>query len=1037
MRKKNCAIDESAKDILNLLSDMAVVLDENGKLLLINDAFERTTGLNQKGAVGRSFFELINFSAESKKILLENLPKRIQGKSIKPYEISFIDVKGKKIFMEVKGKKVRYTGKLADLIVFQDITRSKKKSLHLRRYANEMEMLANRQVEEIKESEEKRRIISDITSDFVFSCFKTSQRVFTIDWMAGATEKVFGYSSSEIKEQGCWKFTVQPQDLPIFEKNITGLKPGKSSVSELRITRKDGSTLWIEALAHVEQNTNNPANCRLFGSCRDITERKKAEEALYQSESRYHSLFASSLDGVLLTKPDGTILSANPQACQMLGMNEGEIRKAGREGLVVKDKKMAKALREREQTGRTHAEFTFRRKNNTTFLGEISSNVFLDKAGVTKTCFIFRDITERKRLEKSLLSSEQKFRAISTCAKDGIVVVGVKGRIVYWNPAAEAIFGYSQKEAEGQNILNLLIPRRNHNFQQKFIQLFSNNKLAQEEILELTALRKDGREFPLELSANLIDFDGKSCVLGIVRDITERKKREVELHSTLEELHLALQSSKAGIWEWNLQTDDNVWSEETWRLYGLTPSSSRASYELWLETIHPDDRERAAQVVNEAVQNKAELFVEYRLSDHHGKGRWIMSRGQPHENEQGEVDHYLGVVVDITERKKIEDALKLENVKLETVTENVGAGLTIISNDYHILWANKVLRQIHGGDCEGKLCYSRFNKLADVCPNCGVKKVIENGIAIDSHEYTKINTKGEQIWVELIVTPIRDLNGNVIAALELSVDITERKLLQNKLQEYSEKLEQLVKEKTEQLRQTQTKLIKAEKFAAIGELAGMVGHDLRNPLAGIKNAAYYLRVKQESISKENKNKMLQVIDSAINHADKIITDLQDYSRELHLEIADCSPQSIMKEALTLVQIPEKVKIINSTLQEPLIRADETKMARVFINLIKNAIDAMHERGTLQIKSCQKDGNVEISFTDTGTGMSKDTMANLFVPLVTTKAQGMGFGLAICKRIMEAHQGRITVESVEGKGSTFILTLPIRPHISFCNEKEQN
>lgn len=241
MIKKNCSIGESAKDILNILSDMAVVVDGNGNLLFMNDIFEQLTGLNHKEAFGRSFFELVNFPAESKKILLKKLLKRIQGKFAKPYDISLTDATGKKIFVEVNGKKVKYKGKIADPIVFHEITQRKEDTRQLKKNVDEMEKIVSEKVKEIKDSEAKRQIISSITSDFVFSCLRTPQGAFAIDWMAGPTKEVFGYSDSEIKDRGCWKFTVHHQDLPIFEEKITGLQPGKSAVSELRITRKDGS----------------------------------------------------------------------------------------------------------------------------------------------------------------------------------------------------------------------------------------------------------------------------------------------------------------------------------------------------------------------------------------------------------------------------------------------------------------------------------------------------------------------------------------------------------------------------------------------------------------------------------------------------------------------------------------------------------------------------------------------------------------------------------------------------------------------------
>lgn len=137
----------------------------------------------------------------------------------------------------------------------------------------------------------------------------------------------------------------------------------------------------------------------------------------------------------------------------------------------------------------------------------------------------------------------------------------------------------------------------------------------------------------------------------------------------------------------------------------------------------------------------------------------------------------------------------------------------------------------------------------------------------------------------------------------------------------------------------------------------------------------------------------------------------------------------MNETLQLVQVPGRIHIVNHLLDDPRIKADADKVVRVFINLIKNAIDAMPETGTIEITSHQTRDKIEISFADTGIGISKETLPKIFSPLFTTKAQGMGFGLAICKRIIDSHGGTITVKTAQSKGTTFIITLPI-------NEKKE-
>ena len=174
--------------------------------------------------------------------------------------------------------------------------------------------------------------------------------------------------------------------------------------------------------------------------------------------------------------------------------------------------------------------------------------------------------------------------------------------------------------------------------------------------------------------------------------------------------------------------------------------------------------------------------------------------------------------------------------------------------------------------------------------------------------------------------------------------------------------------------------------------------------------------------------MLELIDKDIEHANKIINDLLEYSRELDLALSETAPKSILQEALSIIKIPSTIQVLNNTLDEPRMKTDVGKMTRVFVNIIKNAIDAMPIEGKLEIRSRKKKKTVEITFSDTGTGISQENIEKIFTPLFTTKAQGMGFGLPICKRFVEAHGGKITVESTVDKGTTFTLTLPITTRI---------
>jgi signal transduction histidine kinase len=179
--------------------------------------------------------------------------------------------------------------------------------------------------------------------------------------------------------------------------------------------------------------------------------------------------------------------------------------------------------------------------------------------------------------------------------------------------------------------------------------------------------------------------------------------------------------------------------------------------------------------------------------------------------------------------------------------------------------------------------------------------------------------------------------------------------------------------------------------------------------------------------------MLRVVERDIANSNKIINDLLEYSREIQLDLNESNPRLITKEALSAVKVPKNVRVANLTKYRPKINVDTDKMKRVFVNIIRNAVDAMPNGGKLTIESRESNGDLEIVFSDTGAGMSEQTLKNIFKPLFTTKARGMGFGLPICKRFVEAHGGRISVQSKIDKGSMFIVTLPIQPH---SEEKEK-
>ena len=223
-------------------------------------------------------------------------------------------------------------------------------------------------------------------------------------------------------------------------------------------------------------------------------------------------------------------------------------------------------------------------------------------------------------------------------------------------------------------------------------------------------------------------------------------------------------------------------------------------------------------------------------------------------------------------------------------------------------------------------------------------------------------------------------------------------------------LEKKLEEANQSLQKMEERLLKAERLAAIGELAGIIGHDLRNPLQGIRSATYYLKTQKDNENNPNCREMLEVIDDCIERSDKIINDLIEYSQVINLQPSTSNPKTLLMRSLSLLQAPVGIEIVNKATTEPTLILDSNRIERAFAGIIKNAFDAMPEGGKLTITSKKAVDYVIFNFRDTGVGMDRDTLEKLWTPLFTTKAKGMGFGLPNCKRIVEAHGGKIIMES---------------------------
>lgn len=626
--------------------------------------------------------------------------------------------------------------------------------------------------------------------------------------------------------------------------------------------------------------------------------------------------------------------------------------------------------------------------------------------------------------------SEEKFRRIFEVASDGLIYMDTSGRIVDVNEQAVRIFGGSKEDLLGKHFTRVGVVSSTN--LPRITKAFASILLGRGAPLEVQIRNKKGQMRFLECSYSVMKTDGRLAgILAIARDITERKKAERALLESQQKFERLFSGSpEAAVFvdaRDHVQDINSRFSE----LFGY--SSEEALGKALDDLIVPTDRREEAEIL---TQKSAVGYVDHETVRKRKDGLPIpvLMSAAPVTLE-GQNTGCVVLYRDIAERKKIEEQLRESEERLKGITERSFDAILAMDLEGRITFVSFVAERILGykpEEIKGKSLHTFFAE-REIPKAAQAFAEVASGKSMRGLELELLRKDGSSVTVEVNGAPIIK-DGKVVGVQATARDISERKQMQQKLQEYSEELEALVEKRTRQLKEAQDQLVKSERLAAIGQVAAMVGHDLRNPLTGIKGAAYYLKTKPALRKDKKTMEMLELIEKDIEYSNKIITDLLEYSRDVHLELTETTPKLIIGETLSLLEVPNNIQVINLTESDPRIKADIEKLNRAFVNLIKNAIDAMPYGGKLAIKSTGTNDNVEFTFADTGMGMTKEQMGKIWAPFFTTKAKGMGLGLPICKGIIEAHKGYITVESMPGIGTTFTVTIPIEPKPTEGGEK---
>jgi PAS domain S-box-containing protein len=642
------------------------------------------------------------------------------------------------------------------------------------------------------------------------------------------------------------------------------------------------------------------------------------------------------------------------------------------------------------------------------------------------------DITDRKLAEEALHKYEHIVSATSDLTsfidRNYVYQAVNQAYLKYHNKRYEEIIGHSIVELHGPKLFNEVMKK-------EIDRCLSGEKVNYQGWFNFA---DQGQRF-MDVVYNAYT-DARESISGVVvnaRDITDRIRAQEAQQESEERFREMAENIREVFWllDWKEQkflylspAYEEVWGRPVQSLYDHDAE--------WADSIHPDDQAFTVDSFKRILEADAGEPREYRIVRPDGTVRWILDRGFPIKDKDGRLYRVAGIAEDITDRKRMERALKASERNYREIFNKTNDAIFIHYLDGRILDVNQALLDMTGYTkdealnmriedfSQGESPYSQKEAIKFVT------KAIEEGP--QRFEWLGNRKNGESFWAEMnLKHAVIGDQDRIIAAIR---DVTERKKIEEDLSRYREHLEDLVQDRTRELKLTQEELVKREKLAVLGQLTATVSHELRNPLAVIRSSAFYLQGKIQA-GDDKVTKHIRRIDKQVELCDSIVDDLLEYTRGRHSKTVEGEINPWLVHVLDEIPEAGEVKIDRTLAAKlPNIFFDPEKMRSVVVNLVINAMQAVSERKhedkyesyqpEVEVSSKGTEGGVLIEVRDNGIGMDEETRARAFEPLFTTKARGTGLGLANVRKIVEEHGGNVSIESEPYEGTRVTFMIPV-------------
>src|SRR6516162_3935666 len=872
----------------------------------------------------------------------------------------------------------------------------------------------------------------------------------------------FGKTFEDLKEWGT-SDAVHPDDLPhAIEIWMEAIQTGEPYDIKQRLRRFDGVYRWFEVRGFPLRGPDG----RILNWCvllSDIDDRQRAEEALRASEAYSAEAQRLSHTGSWHWNVNTGEVAWSQEYCAIFGFD------------FEKDKPSYQLFIDRvhpEDRPKVEQVLWADVREKMDFDGEYRlllpdgsikylhslGKCSLDQSGDVQYIGAVVDITEHKRDERELRDSEERHRVVVEGASYAVTSMDENGAILLANAATLRVFGYDPTELIGKP-LTLLMPEYMRKLHEKGFKsyLATGERHINWQGTELTGLRKNGQEFPVEISFGELVKDGHRIFTGFIRDISERKRAEEALRRSEAHLSQAQILAHVGSWVWQVAGRKMVHlSEEWYRVYGFDPKVGMPTWEERLQRVHPEDRAKWQAVIDRAIDEKSDYDLEFRILPPDTAVRYVRSVGQPVFGSSGELVQFVGVSMDVTESKQAEQTFRLLVV---------GTAATTGSDFFHSLVQHMAqalrVRYAFVTTCDDQkhartLAFWKGDGFGENfefdIADAPCKKVLHGEVCHYRQEvqglFPRDKLLGDWQAESYLGVPMLDHTNRVIGHIAILDDkpmeadsrcvdllkiFASRAAAELKRQKAEDGLKAALKE-SERMREELANLAHLNRVSTMGELAASLAHEIKQPISAAmtdaRTCSRWLTRDRPDLAEAQAAASRVVKDVA--RASEIIGRVRSLFKKDSLQHEEVNINELIEEMIALLrgEASRHSILIHSdiALDMPTITADRVQIQQVFMNLMLNGIEAMKNMntpGNLTVRSQRDDsGQLLISVMDTAVGVPAEKMDQIFNPFFTSKPEGTGMGLPISRSIIESHGGRLWAVSSPESGSIFRFTLPI-------------